>query len=81
MIYSMPGNVNNIVQFEGRTTRSKDVHNKHLAVLVSEGWENSKFEDELRYRARASHHFAGSDYSLIMSLMEANTSEALPKTM
>lgn len=69
IIYSAPGNVNHLVQFEGRSTRDMDIVNKHLLVLVMEGEEESRFQTELTHRARSSDQFAGSDHSLILSLL------------
>lgn len=67
--YSVPGNVNQMVQFEGRATREFDIVGKHLAVLCTKGQEYDRFVKTLSTRAKNSDRFAGSDNSLIMSLM------------
>lgn len=69
VIFTTPGNVNNLVQFEGRSTREHDIRNKHLMLLCTEGPEKKRFDQVLRLRAEASNAFAGSDHSLIMSLL------------
>lgn len=69
IIYSAPGNVNLLVQFAGRSTRDLDIIDKHLLVLCMEKEEEKRWDEVLRQRAKASHDFAGSDHSLVMSLM------------
>lgn len=69
IIYSAPGNVNHLVQFAGRSTRSLDIINKHLMVLCMEGDEETRWNTTLTHRAQASDDFAGSDNSLVMQLM------------
>lgn len=69
VIYSAPGNVNHLVQFEGRATRGMNIHDKHLLVLVTEGEEEERFQELLSQRAKSSDEFAGSDYSLVLSLL------------
>ena len=69
IFYSYDPNPNKMVQFEGRTTRSKDIIGKHCRVLVTKGKERNKFEKELKERAKGSDAFAGSDYSCILSLL------------
>lgn len=69
IVYSAPGNVNKIVQFEGRITRDYDIVDKHLLILLTEGEEEKRFNTDLSNRAKASDSFAGSDHSLILSLL------------
>lgn len=67
--YSVPGNVNQMVQFEGRATRDFDIIDKHLAVLCTKGEEYTRFKKILKQRATDSDIFAGSDNSLVLSLL------------
>jgi len=69
VIFTTPGNVNHLVQFEGRSTREHDIRNKHLMLLCTDGPERKRFDEVLKERAKASDAFAGSDHSLIMSLL------------
>lgn len=69
VMYTTPGNVNNMVQFEGRSTRDFNIRDKHLIVLTTAGKEKERFDGVLRDRAKASDSFAGSDYSLVLSLL------------
>ena len=68
IFYSFDPNPNKMVQFEGRTTRSENIINKHSYLLVSEGRELSKLK-ELKNKAEASDSFAGSDYSCVLMLL------------
>lgn len=70
LIYSIPGNVNQMVQFEGRATREFDIINKHLVVLCTKGQEMTRLSKVLSYRAKNSELFSGSDNSLILSLFD-----------
>lgn len=69
IIYTVPGNINNLVQFEGRYTREFDVVGKRLAMLVMEGQEEQRISNMLGDRARASNQFSGNDYSLVLELL------------
>lgn len=69
VVYTTPGNVNRLVQFEGRALREFDIKNKHLLVLMTDGPEEKRFNTILADRAKASDSFAGSDFSLILSLL------------
>lgn len=69
VFYSTPGNTNQAVQFEGRTTRSFDIDDKHVVVLLTKGPELKRFEKVLAERAQNSDAFAGSDYSMFLTLM------------
>lgn len=69
VIFTTPGNVNHLVQFEGRATREHDIRNKHLMLLCTDGPERKRFDNVLAERAKASDAFAGSDHSLIMKLL------------
>lgn len=69
VIFTTPGNVNHLVQFEGRATREHDIRNKHLMLLCTAGPERKRFDNVLAERAKASDAFAGSDHSLIMKLL------------
>ena len=58
-----------MVQFEGRMTRQRDIVNKHVYLLVSEGKELKALQEVVKDRAKASDLFAGSDYSCVLSLL------------
>ena len=57
-----------MVQFEGRMTRSFNIVDKHVYVLLTAGEEERKFNKVIGDQARASDMFAGSDFSCVMSL-------------
>ena len=69
IFYDYDPNPNNMVQFEGRTTRSRDIINKHVYLLVSEGKELKSLKETVSDRAAASDLFAGSDYSCVLMLL------------
>ena len=72
VFYSYDPNPNKMVQLEGRMTRSKDIINKHVYLIVSEGKEFKKFTETIADRAKASDLFAGSDFSCVLSLLLDN---------
>lgn len=69
IFYSYDTNPNKMVQFEGRMTRSKDIINKHVRLIVSRGNELSRFKKVVASRAQASDLFAGSDFSNVLSIL------------
>jgi superfamily II DNA or RNA helicase len=69
IFYNFDPNTNNMVQFEGRMTRSFNIYNKHVKMLLTKGQELSTFNKILSDRAEASNVFAGSDYSCVLSLL------------
>ena len=69
IFYSYDPNPNKMVQFEGRMTRSKDIINKHVYLIVSKGKELNRFKKVVSDRAKASDLFAGSDFSCILNLL------------
>ena len=69
IFYTYDPNPNKMVQFEGRMTRSFDIVNKHVYVLLSRGGELRTFNTIIADRARASDMFAGSDFSCVMQLL------------
>lgn len=69
IFYDYDPNPNNMVQFEGRMTRSYDIIDKHVYILLSRGKELSKFKHILADTAQASDMFSGSDYSCVLSLL------------
>lgn len=72
VFYTYDPNPNQMVQFEGRMTRSFHIDGKHVYVLLVEGREEQRFNEIISNRAKASDMFAGSDYSLILSLLGVN---------
>ena len=69
IFYSYNPNTNSMVQFEGRMTRSFDIVDKHVKLLVSRGKELKQFKSLIADRAKASDVFAGSDYSCVLSIL------------
>lgn len=69
IFYDYDANPNNMVQFEGRMTRSYDIIGKHVYLLISKGKELSNFKKVIADRAKASDVFTGSDYSCVMSIL------------
>lgn len=70
VFYNYDPNPSNMVQFEGRMTRSFNIVNKHVKVLVSKGIEYNTFKKVIAERAKASDKFAGSDFSCVMELLQ-----------
>ncbi len=69
IFYSYDPNPNKMVQFEGRMTRSYDIDDKHVVLLISRGKELNTFKKVVANRAEASDIFAGSDFSCVLSIL------------
>jgi superfamily II DNA or RNA helicase len=69
IFYSYDTNPNRMVQFEGRMTRSYNIDNKHVYLLISRGDELKAFKSVVADRAKASDVFAGSDFSCVLSIL------------
>lgn len=69
VFYDFDPNPNNMVQFEGRMTRSKDIVGKSVYLLVSEGKELKTLKSVVADRAKASDLFSGSDFSCVLQLL------------
>ena len=69
IFYSFDPNPNKMVQFEGRMTRSYNIDNKHVYLLISRGKELKTFKKVVAERAEASDVFAGSDYSCVLNIL------------
>lgn len=69
VFYSYDTNPNSMVQFEGRMTRSLDIIDKHVYIIVSRGNELKKLKNLVADRATASDMFASSDFSCVLSLL------------
>lgn len=69
IFYDFDPSPSKMVQFEGRMTRQRDIVNKHVYLLVSEGKELKALQEVVKDRAKASDLFAGSDYSCVLSLL------------
>lgn len=69
IFFSYDSSPGNMVQFEGRMTRSFDIIDKHIYILISRGAELKTFKNEIADKAKASDMFAGSDFSCIMELL------------
>ena len=69
IFYDFDSNPNRMVQFEGRMTRSYNIENKHVFLLVSRGKELKNLKKVVANRAKASDVFAGSDFSCVLSIL------------
>lgn len=69
IFYSYDPNPNKMVQFEGRMTRSYNIDDKHVYLLISRGNELKTFKQVVADRAKASDIFAGSDFSCVLSIL------------
>ncbi len=69
IFYSALPNPNQMVQVEGRMTRSYDIFGKKVYLLATRGRELRNLQDVIAGRAKASENFAGSDFSLILDLL------------
>lgn len=72
IFYSYDSNPNKMVQFEGRMTRSYNIIDKHVILLISKGNELKSFKSLVADRAQASDVFAGSDFSCVLSILLDN---------
>lgn len=69
IFYTYDPNPNKMVQFEGRMTRSYNIDNKHVVLLITRGNELKTFKNIVSDRAKASDVFAGSDFSCVLSIL------------
>lgn len=69
VFYSYDPNPSKMVQFEGRITRSFNIENKHVYILVSKGDELRTLRTAVADRAKAMDDFDGSDFSCVMTLL------------
>lgn len=69
IFYSYDSNPNKMVQFEGRMTRTYNIVDKHVILLVSKGDELRNLKQLVADRAKASDVFAGSDFSCVLSIL------------
>lgn len=70
IFFDFDPNPGSMVQFEGRVTRDFNIMNKHVYVIVSSGQERLNLVKEVSRASKASRDFAGSDYSMVMELLE-----------
>lgn len=70
VFYSYNPNPSQMVQFEGRITRSFDIRDKHVYILLTDGPELETFNTTLADRADASSTFTSTDFSLILTLLK-----------
>ena len=69
VFYSYDPNPSKMVQFKGRITRSFNIENKHVYILVSKGDELRTLRTAVADRAKAMDDFDGSDFSCVMTLL------------
>lgn len=74
IFYGYNPNPNKMRQFEGRITRSFDVRDKHIYMILTEGKEFETFKHTVLSRADASKDFAGSDFSMVITLLSEQIS-------
>lgn len=67
ILYSIDPNPQQMVQFEGRMTRSFDVENKALYLLVAMGDEKKFVEETLKMRINTSNKFTVTGKSMVLS--------------
>lgn len=72
IFYDYDPSPSKMVQFEGRMTRSFDIINKHVWVLLTSGEEANTFYKTVKDRAVASDMFTGSDFSCVLELFLKN---------
>lgn len=69
IFYSVITNTSQMVQFEGRMTRSFDIYGKHVYILCTEGKEYRTLRNIVKERARAQRDFTTTDYSVTLSVL------------
>lgn len=69
IFYGFDPNPSKMVQFEGRITRSFDIRNKRIILLVSQGKELQRLNKIIKDRAQATAQFTKSDLSCIMDIL------------
>lgn len=69
IFYGYDPNPSKMIQFEGRMTRTYNIENKHVVLLISKGKELNALKNVVKKRAEASDIFAGSDYSCVLNLL------------
>lgn len=70
VLYSIDTNPQIMRQFEGRITRSFDVKGKTIYLIVSEGYEQTFVDTELKMRIEASKSFAVTGESMVFDIIE-----------
>ena len=61
--------VGRAIQVEGRMTRSENIENKHVFVLLYDKNETPAFKGILSDRGKALDTFASTDYSMVLNLL------------
>lgn len=69
IFYGYPGNSSDMLQFEGRATRSFDIQDKKIYVLVTEGRELTEFKTKVAQNYKFASSFASQDISGIGQLL------------
>ena len=69
IFYSYDPSPAKMVQFEGRMTRSFNIKNKRVFIIVTKGRELKRLKTIITERAQASKDFAESDFSLVLDLL------------
>lgn len=77
IFYNYNPNPNEMVQLEGRITRSLDIIGKHTYMVISRGREFKSLKKAIATRANASTNFVGRDYSNILDLLSLEYLESL----
>lgn len=69
IFYTVISNTSQMLQFEGRMTRSFDIYGKNVYILCSEGKELSHLNEVIKSRAKAMKDFTAVDYSVVLSVL------------
>lgn len=69
VFYSVTSNPSELVQFEGRMTRSFDIIGKSIWILCSRGREYKGLMDVVKSRAQAMSDVTTVDYSLVLDIL------------
>lgn len=69
IFYSVNTNPSQMVQFEGRTTRSFDIIGKNVYILCSKGKEYNNLMSVVRDRAKAMKDMTTTDYSVVLDVL------------
>lgn len=69
IFYGFQANPSQMVQFEGRTTRSFDIVGKHVYILCSLGTEYNTLLSDLKTRTRGMVDTTNTDLSVVLSIL------------
>lgn len=70
IFYSIISSPSEMVQFEGRMTRSFDIYDKHVYMLCSLGREYDNLRTTVKDRAEAMENMTNTDYSVVLAILQ-----------